>query len=292
MGQSLRLLLPEAEVTFQNIYKLSNTHGGMEAFIVAHRDFDVILASSIPANSGSPSDPTLLGPTPRTVLLPNIFFPAFHPDLVYVGDVDGPPRGQLESPVGPYHSALALYGFRRGASVEDTLGLFRREVYARVGYLDAWPGATKGLSWLAGQAGWEIGPDLARWSRRGAFMHSPNHPRMFVAADIARSFLRKAGIAFDDFDIEPYLHDELLAQGSWPVYPEIGELYGLAGAYVFLPRSRRGRRQPEPLTLRRFVEGSFAIYRRRSASDLACARVEAWLVDETLARDLRDHLHR
>lgn len=297
MAQAVRLLLPDAEVSFRNIHGLRHRRAGTEALIAEHREADAIFATS-------PSlGPSLLPDTPdgpaarpdgdaRLLFIPNIFFPAFHPDLIYVGDVTGPPSGHIESPIGPYNSALALYGFRSGYSPDETSRLFTGDVYRRVGYLDAWSGAAEGLLWLAREVGWDLAPDLARWSRRGAFMHSANHPRMFVAADLARGLLRRAGIPFRDFDIDPFLHDELLAQGSWPVYPEIGQLYGISGGTTFLPRSRRSQRQPAPMTLRRFLEGSFALYGRRSRRDLANPRVEGWLADATLAADLRSGITR
>jgi hypothetical protein len=278
VAQALRVLLPDAEVRYRSLYGMRDRRAGIQAFLRQNAAADAVFASEL-AQGDLPEDA-------RAHLMPTVLFAAFHPDLVYVGDAAGPAGRHVPSPVGSYHSALALYGFRRGLSAEDTLKLFCEPVYRHVGYLDAWEAATGTQLRLAREVGWDFGPLLARWSRRGAFMHSVNHPRMFVAADLARALLDRAAIPFVDFDIEPFLHDELLAQGSWPVYPEIGRVYGLSGGYSFLPRSRRGSRRPQPMTLGRFVAESFALYRQRRSAELSCPRVETWLAEAALPGDL------
>ena len=46
---------------------------------------------------------------------------------------------------------------------------------------------------------------LSRWERRGWFMYAPNHPALFVVADIARELVRRAGLV-------PALTTELTSQ--------------------------------------------------------------------------------
>lgn len=215
----------------------------------------------------------------RLRLFPTILFPAFHPDMVHVGDVHALSAARLvHSPMGPYHSAIALCAYLEGRSVAETLGLFRDDVLARLGYHDTWEPASTYLLGSARDIDFPLEAELARWSRRGCFMHVLNHPKLFVLADLARRLARDAGLAPLDVAVEDYLPDDLVADAVWPVYPEIARRYGLAGATHFKPKRRDGADAPL-LDRAAFVAGSFAAYARHPAEALVCPRVAAWRGD-------------
>lgn len=280
----MRLLLPGAEVVYETVYGIARRFPSMSDLVARYGGYDAVLATAFHAPFADPEPFEVLRTGTRFVQIPVIVFPAFHPDLVYVGDLADPSgRGHVRTGLGPYNSALALYGYLSDLSVEETLRLFDGDVYAGLGYGAMWDGAAEGLLSLGRDASYDLSEDVLRWSRRGAFMHSVNHPKMFVACDLARGLLAKAGIPFSDLDLESYVPDELLRQGTWPIYPEVGERYGIPGGYVFVGRGQT----PRVLDLRGFVETSFAAYAKRRRAELRCERVEGWLENEAVRGELK-----
>jgi hypothetical protein len=220
--------------------------------------------------------------------VPAIVFAAFHPDLVYVGGPGTAHPAFLDSPVGHYHSAIALYAYLAGLSVEGALRLFSRETFAYLGYLDLWRYSQETLLQIGREAGMDLAPHLLLWARRGCFMHSVNHPKMPVAADLARILLESAGIPFTDYDLDGFLIDDLGLKGMWPVYEPIAQHYGVTGSSMFQPQATRRQRMPERvLTLPDFVAESFAIYARTDRGALVSDRVQSWLATEPVNVVLR-----
>ncbi|WP_462117436.1 WcbI family polysaccharide biosynthesis putative acetyltransferase [Methylorubrum extorquens] len=124
------------------------------------------------------------------VPVPTIVFPAFHPDIVYIAHKGG----LFGSPMGDYHSALIVYGFARGFSADEIVSLFRADVFSRVGYLDGWFPNRDALLAMSHAHGCNIDRLFAGWMRRGCFMHTINHPKLFVLTDLAHDALHRAEI--------------------------------------------------------------------------------------------------
>ena len=216
--------------------------------------------------------------------VPTIVFPAFHPDIVYIAHTGR----NFGSPMGDYHSALIVYGFARGFSVDEIVSLFRAEVFAKVGYLDGWFGARDGLLAMSRGHGLDLDRLFAGWMRRGCFMHTINHPKLFVMEDLAREALLRAGLPARPARCEDLLPDPL--SGSvWPVYPEIAARYGVPGGTTFKPPLGGSTFLVDAarcLELRAMVEGSLAHYAHTPKIAQYCARVQGWL-DK---RDVREAL--
>lgn len=216
--------------------------------------------------------------------VPTIVFPAFHPDIVYIAH-----KGrQLASPMGDYHSTLIVYGFARGFSTDEILSLFRAEVFARVGYLDGWLHARDSLLQMARAQGCDLDRLFAGWMRRGCFMHTVNHPKLFVLEDLARMALARAGLPARAARCEDLLPDPL-SNSVWPVYPEIAARYGVPGSITFKPP--RGfdflADAARCLDLREMVEGSLAQYAQTPKIAESCGRVQGWLGKRDVRETLR-----
>jgi hypothetical protein len=206
--------------------------------------------------------------------LPTIDTLGFHPDCSYVwqgGHV-------VDSPIGPYHSALVLWAHRQGFDVQHTLALFRREVFAHLGYFDFHAAGinhmvSKGRDCAMPMAAW-----LARWQAGGVWMHTINHPRLPVLADVVQHCLGVLGIK-GAADARAVVPDELAHSACWPVYPAVAEALGLAGegSYHFkCQRSPALHGKPvKYLGLEEFVAQSLALYARQSPGALVCDRLEA-----------------
>lgn len=240
---------------------------------------DAIVATRFAGNFSDGGDFDALKARTRMVELPVLVFPAFHPDLVYLFDRRRPDTTPVRGPVGDYHSAFALFGFLEGLSEDETARLFAPETCRRLGYLDLWDSSAEALLQAGRVAGWDLSLELTRWARSGVFMHSVNHPRMNVVADLARGVATRLGLSPPEIELDAYLADEFLGQGTWPVYPAIAERYGVPASEVFFTS---GKERTRPLSLDVFIEASFATYRLHRADDLVCDRVGQWRSDATV----------
>ncbi|MBN8890840.1 MAG: hypothetical protein BGP12_08740 [Rhodospirillales bacterium 70-18] len=187
----------------------------------------------------------------RMSYLPTIYFPCYHPDLIYASH-----RGiGLDSPLGGYHSAIALACFLRGLSVADTVRMFNAKTYAAIGYFDGWDQSRDRLFAGFRSLGYPRLEDaFYRWCAEGCFMVSINHPRIRVLHSIAAEALRYIGIPVERRYAE--VADNMLNGPIYPVYPEVGECYGVQGDYRFkLPGTNY------TLGLEEFVALNFESYR-------------------------------
>jgi hypothetical protein len=205
---------------------------------------------------------------PNEFLYPRIWFKAFHPDAAPVFAQWGP----VLPPLGEETSSLAVYGWKRGFSVAQTMRLFAEPVYERLGFFDCWHAAKQALLDEGNVVGMPFDAVFARLERSGCFMRTPAHPALIVLAEIARALVRRAGLATTLDNPEDYLDDPFLRYSVWPVYPEIAERLGLPGSYVFKPFEPTAP-IPPLFDLEQFITRSFAAFALVSPDDLLCGRI-------------------
>ena len=153
----------------------------------------------------------------RVLLFPRIYFAAYHPDILYLRSASR----LVATPLGDYNSKLVLVGYLNGLTARETIDLFSRDIFRRVGYLDAWDSAVSVFLNETRQASLALDEAPLKWSRSGCFMHSINHPKLHVLADLARLMLIAKGLKIRTSHPENYVRDHLLDGPVWPVYPEI-----------------------------------------------------------------------
>ena len=284
VAQAMRLLAPDSPVRFIPMGTLRRDHGDIEGLLRTLAACDHVFSQAFPTGLLPGGDIlTLCARDPRTVLFPTIVFSAFHPDMVYAGRIEDLSDLKLaRSPLGQYHSAIALCAHRLGLDAARAAGLFREDVFRHLGYLDHWDLAVGELSGSAAALGFGLEREISRWSRRGAFMHVVNHPKAFVIGDLARRLMTESGLSPEAVEIEDYIGDELARDVVWPVYPPIAEVYGLTGSYLFKAKPR-GEAFPSLYDLPEFLTASFALYDAADPTDLTCARVETWVATPSIA---------
>lgn len=288
MAGAIRLLVPDAAVDFVSVFGLPRRYRTLADLRRALAPYDHVFSGAFTAPLRDGTGFEAFKAAAPVIEIPVVVFPAFHPDLVYVHDrADRTGQRLVQSGIGDYHSALVLFAWLEGLGEGGALRLFDPDVYRGLGYLDLWEPSAAALVEAGRRAGHDLSADLLRWSRRGLFMHSTNHPRMFVAADLARAALARAGIAAQDAEIEGWLPDEFIRQGTFPVYPAVATQYGVPANELFLTQSTRSGEPPRTMTLERFVAASFASYARHLPADLACPRVAAWRADPAIWAALR-----
>ncbi len=259
-----------------HLWEMKKRFTDAEEFLSHVRRFDHVLTLSFDGGFlPGLNSATITAQVPQAKLYPTVTFGAFHPDVVYLFNKDGS-GDYAPSPLGPFHSALALYGFRKGYDVAQTAALFRSDIYERLGYLSAWEIAVEELGQKPEAKDFDL-PRLAMgWLRQGCFMHNPQHPKVSAVCDIAREAMGRLGITTKHASATPFLPDDLLVSHIWPVYPEIGSYYGLPGSYTF-KRESGVARWPEFMTLDEFVQASYECYGWQGLSHYYCERVDGWL---------------
>lgn len=287
VAYGMKLLEPEA--TVDRFSMIRRSLASLEVLARTLETYDYVFSHDFVAGhmrSGGGSE-ELARLLPRTKLFPAISFAAFHPDLVLIHD---PSRmhGFIGSPLGPYHSALALFAYRKGLSLDMANALFNENVFEATGYLDMWSAAAHELiETTKAKYDLDLSAELMSWSRRGVFMYSTLHPMGFVLFDVAKKLLETAGRKPRAMNFPYYDIHELARSEIFPVYPPIANRYGTRGEYLFKRENQHmSQGVGEFLTLPRFLAASYGIYSRHEAGKLHNPRVEAWLADETTSRVL------
>lgn len=194
----------------------------------------------------------------RALRFPRITFGAFHPDMCVVRSDEA----IAQTPLGNNNSRITFAAFKKGLSAQDTVALFNARVFAGLSYFEWWDRSKKGLDKEFEQSDVETTGLLARWTRAGCFMHSTNHPKLHVLADVACAIADHVKLPVSTRRPDAYVHDSLKDAPVWPIYPEIAAGLGLEGDYCFKTGVAQEQRI---LSLPDFVEGSFEAYRARSA---------------------------
>ncbi len=216
----------------------------------------------------------------RPITFPTIGFAAYHPDIVHATVNSEQLRGGL----GPYHSAIALLGWKAGVSASATQQLFNESVFRKLGYFDFWTPARDAMLAKSHTTDVPLHRFVERWRGGGAFMHTTNHPQLRVVADIARQVAILMEVSPDNSKPEDMVEDHLARQFVLPVYPEIATSLGIEGSYEFLLPGRDDRR--ERIDLREMIERTFAAYASIDPSDVRCDRFTSPAWQEVL-QDVR-----
>lgn len=189
--------------------------------------------------------------------IPNVEFDAYHPDFCFAG-VNGE---RFYKPLAASQSMIVLSAFQSGFSIEKTRKLFRRDVFEQCGFFSRWEPARDRLISSFAAFGMDISNPFRRWARGEAFMHSLGHPKARPIFDIARIFLKNRGVEINKTDLVPF--DTIVDGACLPVYPEIGEFFGVGGSYMFkLPGEYR------LISLEKFIELSFETYSQHRADEI------------------------
>jgi hypothetical protein len=225
----------------------------------------------------------------NAIVYPTLLFGGYHPDSIFVYD-----RSKRDAfvwgPIGQHHSAIALFAYRTGLSAEAALRLYEPEVFEMLGYFDLWSAAGVQLLENAKSHALDLQADFLRWTRRGCFMYTINHPKPHVFFDIARHLLDAAGIATEPVDFDTYAIDDLARDVVFPVYPAIADRFGISGSYIFkaAQHSPGGLNLGSFYDLPGFLRQSYRVYARHNANDLANERVQGWLENPEICRLLQE----
>ncbi|WP_267425904.1 WcbI family polysaccharide biosynthesis putative acetyltransferase [Methylobacterium sp. GC_Met_2] len=282
VAHAMGCIAPEAAVTFKHVVAAAKLYTAERLLSEFDRHDVVFLRSDLPICRPVGAVAGSHGHT-KVVRVPTIAFAAFHPDQIRVGSDH---RSPIVGPMGQLHSALVLFGFLSGLSQGAVMKLFQCSAFERVGYFEFWAEAAKRLYEFGAEADYDLEASLARWMRRGCFMHSVNQIKLHVVVDLARGLLEQAGIRYQQCNLEDYLSGDPGKGESWPVYPEIAAHYGVAGSALFLRPASGRHTSRSTMSLSCFIEESFDAYARLPRTSLFNNRVMQWQTDVDLRADL------
>lgn len=192
----------------------------------------------------------------RFLGLTNIFFAGLHPDLSYFGSFGM----RIVSPLGDYHSKLALTAFAKQMSVEQCLELYNASIYEKMGYFQAFENSKSELLSRDEQNEIKFAQKFFDMTQKQLTLYAVNHP--------TREVIRELGCYISDFldiakegDDYGFFYDNLITSTIWPVYQEIREYHNLKyqTPFLFYPHTQSGLRA---LSLDEFVRLSYGEYEK------------------------------
>jgi hypothetical protein len=249
LSAALRAMLPDSEVDY-----FALAQGAERAAIAAALpDYDHVVSHPIGPAAGRLASRKLRQSVRHFVALPGIGFRGFHPDQTYVRRAGR----ALGGPTGHYHSRIAVAGFLAGLSVAETVDLYNRLVFARLGYLDTAAPEFVLLTERFAEYGHDATGMVARLRGR-CFMHSVNHPKPVALIELALLACRaldRAPLALGEDSVP----DELKSHPAHPVFADIAAAAGVAPEGAFRGAAPHGQ-EARPISVADFVAGSFAAY--------------------------------
>jgi hypothetical protein len=82
-------------------------------------------------------------------------------------------------------------------------------------------------------AGYNLNPWFDAWVRSGCFMHSFNHPKVHVLADLARIACELLGLPAAEVPPQTIQSDRLALLAAHPVYPDLAAYFGVPANPLF-----------------------------------------------------------
>lgn len=249
LAAALRALLPDADIVH---FEAGPTLDEVAAEAVL-AECDHVVACDLPAAWGKRAPRWLAAPLH---VLPEVRFAGFHPDSLFI-EAGG---RRLLGATGTLHSRIAVLGYLGGISETQTVTLYNRLVFARLGYLRAYAEQSARLGARFAAARIDLAPLQARWVARGCFMHAPDRPKMRVLLDLARTACAMMGVVPGTGPVAGKPLPDMLSLGeTHPVLPDIAAAAGVAPEGMFRAAQLPGT-GGRALPIGEFIALSFRCY--------------------------------
>jgi hypothetical protein len=256
MAEALRVLLPKATV---NAYHVRPETQGLEAIVAQLPSSDLVITQVLPSHN-IPSltiDRLKAMAIPRLLMIPPIAFDGFHPDIHILAN--------FQSPIEVYQSRILAAAYALGVSESRAMNFFNQLVYSRLRYDSVFDASKDALAQTLRPWGFDVVLDryFDSWMVNGAFMYTPNHPRIDVLASFARVAAERADLLDPTVPTPADIPDILAMQHRWAIYPEIAQKLGIAADMTF-KRTLRGEMQEKDraLDLATFTHQSYDLFGR------------------------------
>lgn len=195
-------------------------------------------------------------------LFTNVRFDGLHPDLTYIGPMNGRRHGVLSV----YHSKIILYAFAQGISAGDCARMFDFKAYEKLGYFDVFAHAERVLLERDQKNDVKFAASFLALVREEPTLYTFNHPNGRVFQYLTEALCNAGDIKFVPFN-QQHSINELSNNCIWPVYNEIAEYHRLpyrSPQYFVNMQSFTSR----TLSWREMVDASYDMYSRQNRDDL------------------------
>lgn len=190
----------------------------------------------------------------RCVVVPNLFFYGYHPEITYSGSE----AKRAVSPLGDYHSAAVILCHQHGLSAEETIRLLQdEEFFLRARLLEVADDSLNTLRQREKGCDVAISDYIAEHYRDSMLFYTVNHPSGVLMQELVLRVLARLEIPCRRLD--PQIVRSALLDG--PVYPVHDAYAALAGFAFRQPVFVKGLGGGGgSLSLDEFVRESFAMY--------------------------------
>jgi len=176
------------------------------------------------------SDETLRESLPKDyIVYPTITFSAFHPDTQYIFCEERVIKNGLGS---DWNSRILIWAYLNELTVDESLLLFDKETYKKLGYMDEWSNSSEELRRTFENCSLDYSQWIRGVQRDGQFMYGINHPMpaalTYLARQLADREFSSNAESLRETNGDP---KDYLSHIVWPVYPEIAEELGMEGDY-------------------------------------------------------------
>lgn len=263
------LSVMSTDTTFHH-WGVHEAHGKDREMLVAEKlraiqtDYDFVLAVQLSDKFGDISAPRIRDATngKPVFFVSNIYFTGLHPDMVYVGAMGE----RIVSPLGDYHSKLALWSFATGKQPDQAADYFRDDVYEALGYYGEWDLSLQEAQKRDQAVDVPVHDIIPQVARRETAFYSFNHPSPALVAPFAAriiAYLQTATLVeASGIGADPHMIGSPLVLSSvFPVYPEVARKHGLPphiGSYAFKPNGAG----INPFSLDTFLSRSHRLYEK------------------------------
>lgn len=265
VAAGLRALLPNEEVVDFIANRLPAGEAARQELASVLLTCDAVISSGFAQDWGPLADKSLRPRLKQYHVLPVVAFTGFHPDQIYVRDDAGNP---VQGPTGDYHSRIAVAGYLGGLDVAETVELYNKLAFRRLGYFDTFSQQSALLTEFFGKLNIDAIPLLRRWLTGGCFMHAINHPKNNVLLDIARAACARLRLVPARDEVDEALLGDALAKGpTHPVFLDIATAAHVAAEGAFRTAVGEDGRS-RTFALEEFLVACFARYSKLDASVL------------------------
>ncbi|MDC0462133.1 WcbI family polysaccharide biosynthesis putative acetyltransferase [Alphaproteobacteria bacterium] len=167
---------------------------------------------------------------------PIINFNGFHPDICYINGFKSNPG---------YNSAIVSQCYKNGLSVDDTIKMFNQDTFSKLQYFDQYEVSKHLLRNLFLELSFtdsEFTKFFRKIQQHGIFMHTSNHPMIFVLKEMANILIERENfLNVKNVNLELDFHSlqDTLTTNVWPIYPELANQFCISGSYTWKYGNRK-----------------------------------------------------
>lgn len=197
----------------------------------------------------------------RLITIPNIYFSGLHPDLTYLGGL-----GRcVQSPIGDYHSKLAIIGFLTGRSVSETCELYNLNDFLKLNYNEAVKDSFRELQHREKSLDVTVSDIIEDNFRHVPCFMTVNHPTSFLLSlfvERLSNFIKSRGIIDRIIPKLNYhfLPNPLAEAAVFPIYPDIASLNQLSFSGNYFFKSPRSEGFERVYSLCEFIRGEYSAF--------------------------------